>query len=619
MKKNLLLIGLFIFIMAIGAIIFYSTLQNNGFEEDTISSSNHMSKPKSASIPSNYSQDLGLDGVYIYNVTDFGGPTGYYNFTPWPAPSFEGNWEAKTGGQIKINFTGFYNENPLWWGDIYYDSIPWMDIEIMKNDSGVLVSNFTLTNRSNTEISYNLILGYSSFQPGFLIPIDNLTNIKKIAIEEAPKGYFSGQSIVEESFHFLHIDYENIGGTTTNLLYDKSTGLLVWAKLSLGGYQMEIKSLNLTYNLDLTYNYTVSEYGEPLKWFNLSGDFRGNVNTNVTGIVRVNFTGNYDKEVNDESIFDNPIPWINIAFIENNTGILNTNFTLSNISNSEAAINLQLGFNNFSSGFLIPTDNITSLINNATNEYLRNPSNCLIFIAEETGLTVKFIFIETGGVNFTSIIYDKFTGLLMSMRTVSGDFLLDMEIVLYYEESDTVPPPNPYSKTVYDTEEEKGDREFANFIVPFLLLGFGAGASIGLLIWKKDIKTLKYLFTGILGSLCFSSLIFFNYWLTTGIASTDETETPSEVVEHITLIVEFADDNIKRWEDFTLYGGKTTVLDALDKYCDIEYDDYGWGVLVTEIDGIEGDWLYEVNGEKPSHGADKHYLRDGDEIKWVLQ
>ncbi len=610
--------------MAIGAIIFYSTLQNNRIEEDTIFSSNHISKPKSASIPENYSQDLDLDGVYVYNVTDFGGTTSWHNFSSEePLYGYEGDWAAEIGGQIKINITGFYNEDPLYWGDIFYDSIPWMDIEIIKNDSGVPVSNFTLTNRSNTEISYNLILGYSSFQPGFLIPIDNLTNIKKIAIEEVDKAYFSGQSIVEESYHFLYIGYENVGGMKTNMLYDKSTGLLVWAKTSLGGYQMEISSLNFTYNLDLTYNYTVKAFGEPFKWFNMSGDFKGNVNTTINGLVRVNFTGYHDKDVNDNSIFENPIPWIDIAFIENNTGILNTNFTLNDISNSEAALNLHIGFNNFSSGFLIPTNNLTSLKENATLEGSGDQSNYLLFSIEETGLTVKFIFIETGGENYSITTYDKRTGLLMAMRAVSGNFLLDMELVLYYEESNPIPPPNPYTKTIYniDVEEKKGEKEYSNFTIPFILLGCGAAASFGLLVWKKETKMLKYLFTGIFGAICFSSLLVFNYWLNSGAASTDEksNETALEVVEDITLIVDFGDGNIKSWKGFTLSGGKTTVLDALDKYCDIKYDDYGWGILVTEIDGVDGKWIYEVNGEKPGHGADRHYLRDGDTIRWEFQ
>ena len=131
---------------------------------------------------------------------------------------------------------------------------------------------------------------------------------------------------------------------------------------------------------------------------------------------------------------------------------------------------------------------------------------------------------------------------------------------------------------------------------------------------------LKYLLTGIFGTICFSSLLVYSYWLSTGIVSIDEKsdETPLEVVEDITLIVDFGDGTVKNWKDFTLTEGKTSVLDALDKYCDIKYEDYGWGILVTEIDGVEGDWIYEVNGEQPGHGADRHYLRDGDEIEWIL-
>ena len=68
MNKKILLISLFIFTMAIGAIIFYTSLQKNLFEKDIKSSSNLNSnntfKPKSAAIPQNYYQNLDLDGIY---------------------------------------------------------------------------------------------------------------------------------------------------------------------------------------------------------------------------------------------------------------------------------------------------------------------------------------------------------------------------------------------------------------------------------------------------------------------------------------------------------------------------------------------------------------------------
>ncbi len=624
-NKKLLLICFFIFFMILGAIFLFSALQNNSFEDEIAYSSNRdfrtQVNPKSSSIPITYSQDLDLDGEYVYNVTDFGGPAGWYNFTSWPGDSYEGDWEPKVGGQIKINFTGFFDKDPNNWGDEFDDPIPWMDIEIIKNDAGVLVSNFTLTNRSNTELSNNLILGYSSFQPGFLIPIDNLTNVKKLAIDHASTGYFPGQSIVEESYNFLYVEHENIGGLKTSLIYDRWTGLLVWANASLGQYSLEIKTLNFTFNRDLPFNYTVKNFGEPLKWVNFTDEFQGYVNTNATGIIKVNFTGEYNKDIHDESIFDNPIPWLNISFIENTTGVLNINNTIYNVSNSETALNLHIGFNNFSSGFLIPTDNLTKIKEKAILEGSGGDAGGFLRI-EETGLTIKFIFIKTGGVNFSATTYDKYTGLLMWVKSTSGNFSLEMELVLSYQESDPIPPPDPYTKTIYitDVTEKKGDTEYDNFTLPFVLLVCGAAASFSMLVWKRDIKMLKNIFIGILGAICFSSLLVYNYWLSTGVASIDEDsdETPLEVVEDITLIVDFGDGTVKIWKDFTLTEGKTSVLDALDKYCDIKYEDYGWGILVTEIDGVEGDWVYEVNGEQPGHGADRHYLRDGDEIEWSL-
>lgn len=621
LNKKLLLISFFIFIMAIGAIFFYSSIQNDEFEEDIKTSSNYKSKTPSklnlATIPANYSQDLDLDGVYEYNVTQFGEVESW-----WYYYEDRGYWKTDSGGKVKINFTGFYNRDPRdFWGDEFPDTnMPYYDIEIFNSTHPTPI--FQENNLSNSEVGGTMCIGHNGFNSGFLIPNDNLTHIKKIAIEQAD-GYTKGEVIVEETFNFLYISFESYDKLRNSyLLYERSTGLLVWANItSYSGYKLEIYSLNFTFNLDTTFNYTIKEFGESISWFNLTNDFKGYANTNATGIINVNFTGKYEKDVNDNSIFNNPIPWINITFIENTTGVLIINNTLYNVSNSEVALNLHIGFNNFSSGFLIPTDNLTRIKEKAILEGSGENVDGFLRI-EETGLTIKFIFIETGGVNFSATTYDKRTGLLMWIKAISGNFSLEMELVLSYQESDPIPPPDPYTKTVYitDVSEKKGDTEFENFTIPFVLLACGAAASFSLLVWKRDIKMLKYLLTGIFGTICFSSLLVYTYWLTTGVASIDEKsdETALEVVEEITLIVDFGDGTVKTWKDFTLTEGKTSVLDALEKNCDIKYEDYGWGILVTEIDGVEGDWIYEVNGEQPGHGADRHYLRDGDTIEWIL-
>ncbi|MHA2392424.1 MAG: hypothetical protein ACXAEX_10820, partial [Promethearchaeota archaeon] len=51
-------------------------------------------------IPTSYYHDLNINGTYVYNVNQFGSDVGWYNFTPWPGDSFEGNWRTNPGGQI---------------------------------------------------------------------------------------------------------------------------------------------------------------------------------------------------------------------------------------------------------------------------------------------------------------------------------------------------------------------------------------------------------------------------------------------------------------------------------------------------------------------------------------
>ena len=68
-----------------------------------------------------------------------------------------------------------------------------------------------------------------------------------------------------------------------------------------------------------------------------------------------------------------------------------------------------------------------------------------------------------------------------------------------------------------------------------------------------------------------------------------------EKVEGLNLFVDYNNGSIKVRENFTLEGGKTTAFDALKNWCTIRYDNYGWGIIVREIDGIGGNWLYYVN------------------------
>lgn len=127
-------------------------------------------------------------------------------------------------------------------------------------------------------------------------------------------------------------------------------------------------------------------------------------------------------------------------------------------------------------------------------------------------------------------------------------------------------------------------------------------------------KKLKFLVIALVGITSFSILILFNFNL-----YYTPTTPPKETVSDISLVVDYNNGTIKVHENFTLDNRKTTAFDALDKWCDIKYNDFGWGIFVQEIDGISGSWIYMVNNITPNTGAPNYSLDDGDEVKWMIR
>jgi hypothetical protein len=124
-------------------------------------------------------------------------------------------------------------------------------------------------------------------------------------------------------------------------------------------------------------------------------------------------------------------------------------------------------------------------------------------------------------------------------------------------------------------------------------------------------KKVKNTIIVLVGVSLLASLLIFNL-------SLYKKPEPLESVNDISLSVDFNNGTVKTRLNFTLDGGKTTALDALDKWCEIDYDDFGWGVIVREIDNVRGSWIYKVNGFGPSIGASVFTLKDGDLIEWQL-
>ncbi len=124
-------------------------------------------------------------------------------------------------------------------------------------------------------------------------------------------------------------------------------------------------------------------------------------------------------------------------------------------------------------------------------------------------------------------------------------------------------------------------------------------------------KQIKITLIALVGVTLLATLLLFNFSLYR------KPET-LEYVDDISLSIDFNNGTVKTELNFTLESGKTTAFDALDKWCEINYDDFGWGIIVREIDNVRGFWIYKINGFSPSVGASVYTLKDGDFIEWQL-
>ena len=122
-------------------------------------------------------------------------------------------------------------------------------------------------------------------------------------------------------------------------------------------------------------------------------------------------------------------------------------------------------------------------------------------------------------------------------------------------------------------------------------------------------KKVKFIIIALVGISTFASLIIFNFYFY------KKPET-LEGVEDISLFVDFNNGTIKTRTNFTLDNGKTTALDALEKWCIIRYEVSVQGIFVTEIDGVSGDWIYIINSFRPGVGASAYPLESGDLVTW---
>ncbi|MFX1523658.1 MAG: hypothetical protein ACFFCC_09150 [Promethearchaeota archaeon] len=208
--------------------------------------SSSQSAKANINIPDNFYKKLDLDQIYTYNVTEFNTtkPLEWAD-VDWFAPT-KGFVNITPGGQLKINFTGFYDKDPNDFFNLFESPIPYMNCEFIENRSGTLVTNTTLLNVSNGEAALNLLLGYNTFKSGFLIPISDFNNLTLEAIAQDEPPFMNATVTVQESSNTIsfHFKQKTSLQQDTKCVYDKVSGLLTYTNTSFGNYTLEMTLIN---------------------------------------------------------------------------------------------------------------------------------------------------------------------------------------------------------------------------------------------------------------------------------------------------------------------------------------------------------------------------------------
>jgi hypothetical protein len=206
-----------------------------------------LSATSSPSTPDNYNDQLNLNEIYVYNVTSFNTSKALeWRELDWFAPP-RGFVNTTPGGQILVNFTGFYEKDPFDYFNLFESPLPYMNIEFKENQQGILVTNTTMYNISNGEVDMNLLLGYNYFKSGFLIPNNNFTYLKQQAYAQDEPPFMNATVIIVENQSNISFDFRQRVGfhQRTKSIYDKISGLLVYTNTSVGNYTLEMTLTNL--------------------------------------------------------------------------------------------------------------------------------------------------------------------------------------------------------------------------------------------------------------------------------------------------------------------------------------------------------------------------------------
>ena len=113
----------------------------------------------------------------------------------------------------------------------------------------------------------------------------------------------------------------------------------------------------------------------------------------------------------------------------------------------------------------------------------------------------------------------------------------------------------------------------------------------------------------------FTVLIFYSFGVIDFTGGDGEAEEVN--VQGLSLTVDYNNGSVKMRKNFTLSEKDASALAALEKWCEVEYEQYPSGDVFVKsiyVQKNEGKyyWLYYVNGEFAGVGASSYELEDGD-------
>ena len=166
------------------------------------------------------------------------------------------------------------------------------------------------------------------------------------------------------------------------------------------------------------------------EWWTLTPSYRGDWETEIGSIW--NFTLSDMEDDDGGFALENPIPYFDVLIADGHTA----NFTRSNISDSEIAVALSLGYQNFQPGLAIRMDRWAEYAQKAHAqsevEQWWNPGNydyADITVTNTTAFVTYKIEQTTGMRQNTTLTYSKDTGRLFYAKTQTSQYYwLEMQI-----------------------------------------------------------------------------------------------------------------------------------------------------------------------------------------------